>query len=76
MDSEKNTRLTDLRSAYEFKKERLDVIMARIQKMMDEGESEDLIEQCAEAFNLDRQIMQLRAIELEIEALEIKLKIR
>lgn len=74
MDSVKHERLGDLRMAYEIKKERVDSLKADIQKMMDEGKSEAQIERCIKDRGLEKEIMRLRAVELEIEALEIQIK--
>lgn len=69
-------RLEALKDAYAIDNDRLSAIKARIQGMMDNGAPDDQIDRAVMDTGLDVKIKRLRSIELEIESLEISLKIR
>jgi len=72
----KQERLEALKAAYEADSGRLNTIKAHIQEMMDNGATDARIDRAVMDTGLDVKIKRLRAIELEIESLEISLKIR
>lgn len=72
----KQERLKSLKAAYEADNGRLNTIKTRIQEMMDNGATDDQVDRAVMDTGLDIKIKRLRAIELEIESLEISLKIR
>lgn len=69
-------RLEALKDAYAIDNDRLSAIKARIQEMMDNGATDAQIDRAVMDTGLDVKIKRLRSIELEIESLEISLKIR
>ena len=72
----KQERLKSLKEAYEADNGRLNTIKTRIQEMMDNGATDDQIDRAVMDTGLDVKIKRLRSVELEIESLEISLKIR
>lgn len=72
----KQERLDALKAAYEADNGRLNTIKTRIQEMMDNGAPEAQIDRAVMDAGLDTKIKRLRSVELEIESLEISLKIR
>lgn len=69
-------RLEALKDAYSIDNDRLSAIKARIQEMMDNGATDAQIDRAVMDTGLDVKIKRLRAVELEIESLEISLKTR
>ena len=72
----KQERLESLKEVYEADNVRLNAIKTRIQEMMDNGATDDQIDRAVMDTGLDVKIKRLRAVELEIQSLEISLKIR